>query len=195
MAIFFTADSHFCLNDIKGAIQRDFRPFKSLPEMNESIIKLWNMQANREDIIYHIGDFVNFNRVDVESYKECFKLVQKINAKVVLILGNNEKRLLEQRFGGDFEEFRAYLKDFGFYEVYEHDLTLKLRDKEFYLTHKPTDHKEGVETLFGHVHGCCFVKKYGFNVGVDCHYLSLFSEDDIFSLIENRKMYDDNIYN
>ena len=194
MAIFFTADTHFGLKDTKGVLQRDFRPFKTLTEMNETIINLWNTQVSDDDVIYHLGDFVNFNYTDIDSYQECFKLVQKIKAKVILILGNNEKRLLDERFGGDFEKFKSYLLECGFFDVYKHDVSLSLRGVEIYLTHKPIDHKEGVVNLFGHIHGGCFIKKYGFNVGIDCHYLGLFSEDEIFNLIENRKLFDENMF-
>ena len=90
---FFTADSHFSLVD-NTIIPRDFRPFETLSEMNEYIIDKWNQDAGKEDIIYHLGDFVNYNSFDNKNYKEYFELVKKINAQVILILGNNEKKIL-----------------------------------------------------------------------------------------------------
>ena len=191
---FFTADSHFSSKD-ESVITRDFRPFKSLNEMNSEIIKIWNEQAGKDDFIYHLGDFVNYNRLDTE-YDHLLKLVQKINAKVILILGNNEKRILDNEFDGDFEEFRRYLKSCGFYDAVKDEVQMKIGINEFKLTHCPVDaNKESVYNLFGHIHKCSFVKKYGFNIGVDNHYFKLFSEDDVLELYTRLKFYDENVYN
>ena len=63
-----------------------------------------------------------------------------------------------------------------------------------YLNHFPKNHKDGVINLFGHIHNCCFVKKYGFNVGVDNHYFRLFSENDILDIVDKTKYFDENVY-
>lgn len=195
MAVFFTADTHFGLVDYEGIVMRDFRPFKTIDEMNKFIIKLWNTQATKNDSIYHVGDFVNFNKKDVDSFETCFDFVKKIKARVVLILGNNEKRLVAQRFDGDFEKFRTYLINKGFYDVVENGLELDMSGYKLYLTHEPKNHKDGYINLFGHIHGCCFVKPYGFNVGIDNHYLSMFTEDEIKRLIGCLPLYDENVFN
>lgn len=191
---FYTADSHFSLND-DSVISRDYRPFKTLKEMNEGIINNWNKQAGKDDVIYHLGDFVNYNLKDLD-YEPLLKLVQKINAKVVLILGNNEKRILTNRFGGNFEKFRDYLLELGFSDVFENEMRMNIAGKEFKLVHCPNDaDKTNEYNLFGHVHRCVFVKEYGFNMGVDNHNLELFSEDDVLDLYGRRKFYDENVYN
>ena len=61
---FFTSDSHFTLMYKNDTIKRDFRPFKTVKQMNRFIIKCWNKQAGKNDVIYHLGDFSNFNKVD-----------------------------------------------------------------------------------------------------------------------------------
>ena len=98
MANFFTADPHFCLNDFVGILIRDARPFKTPEKMNKAIIRIWNSQAKKDDTIYVLGDFINFNKYDMHSYQKCLHLVKKIKAKVVLILGNNEERLMQAVF-------------------------------------------------------------------------------------------------
>ena len=191
---FFTADSHFSLVD-HTIIPRDFRPFKSLQEMNEQIIKIWNEQSNKNDVIYHLGDFVNYNCFDNQYYKECFKLVQKINAKVILILGNNENKILSKEFDGDFKEFKSFLIDLGFHDVIERSMEIQIEENSYTLTHRPTDsNMQSKYNLFGHIHKCGFVKKFGFNVGVDNHYFRLFSEEDIVDLESRRKYFDDDVY-
>ncbi len=191
---FFTADSHFSLLD-ETIIPRDFRPFESLKEMNEQIIKIWNEQSDKKDVIYHLGDFVNYNSFDNHGFKECFKFVKKINAKVVLILGNNEHKILAREFDGDFERFKRFLLELGFYDVFEKTMDVKIGDNNYTLTHKPTDaNKNSNYNLFAHIHKSCFVKKFGFNVGVDNHYFKLFSENEIIELESRRKYFDDDVY-
>lgn len=195
MAIFFTADPHFSLGDFEGTVKRDFRPFESVEQMNQTIIEVWNKQASKDDTIYLVGDFVNYNLKDKQHFDFGYGLVQKINAKVILILGNNDERVMQYEFDNNFDKFKDYLLSKGFFDVIQEGLDLELDDKQFYLTHYPTKHKEGVVNLFGHVHGCVFVKKYGFNVGLDNHYLGLFSESEILELVDRQKFYDENIYN
>lgn len=190
---FYTADSHFSTSD-DSVISRDFRPFDSLGSMNEAIIKIWNEQSNEEDVIYHLGDFVNYNWIDLD-YENRLKLVEKIKAKVILILGNNEKRIMLNEFGGNFEKFKKYLLKLGFFGVYENELSLKIGENVFKLVHQPIDaDKESEYNLFGHIHRCALVKRYGFNVGVDNHNYKLFSEDEILELCSRRNVFDENIY-
>lgn len=191
---FFTADSHFSLLD-ETIIPRDYRPFKSLKEMNDEIIKIWNNDAGANDIIYHLGDFVNYNSFDSENFRECFGFVKKLKAKVVLILGNNENKILAREFEDNFEKMKQFLLEIGFHDVIEKSLNILIGQNLYTLTHKPTDaNKKSNYNLFGHIHKCGFVKKFGFNVGVDNHYFKLFSESDILELESRRKYFDDDVY-
>lgn len=191
---FWTADSHFSFADYEGTVERDYRPFKSVKQMNRKIIKTWNSQAGKNDVIYHLGDFVNYNKVDNKYYREILSLVKKIKAKVILILGNNEERLVHYEFNDDFDKFRKYLLELGFKDVISGGTYVDIGGKKFYLNHYPKNHKDDAINLFGHIHNCCFVKKYGFNVGVDNHYFRLFSEKDINELLDKLKYFDENVY-
>ncbi len=190
---FFTADTHFSFDDIM-VVQRDFRPFETIQAMNEGIIKVWNKQVKKGDLIYHIGDFVNYNFRDCTHYMDCFAFVKKIKADIILICGNNEERIIESVYHHDFEKFRADLIALGFKDVVRDGLYTDIGGKKVYMTHYPINHKRGMENLFGHIHTSCFVKKFGFNVGIDNHYLGLFSEDDIIDLFSRRPLFDDNVY-
>lgn len=190
---YFTADSHFSFKE-DLIIFREFRPFNTLLEMNEKIIDIWNSQAKKDDTIYCLGDFINYNWNDMD-YDKTFKLVQKINAKVILILGNNEERVLNNDFDNNFEKFKSYLLSVGFFDVIEHNAKIEIGGNEYFLTHKPVDCiKESEYNLFGHIHKSVFIKRYGFNVGVDNHYFRLFSEEDILELQTRRSLFDENVY-
>ena len=191
---FFTSDTHFTLVDYNDTIKRDFRPFKNVKQMNKKIIKLWNKQAGKNDTIYHLGDFSNFNKYDNESYKTTYDYVRKIKAKVVLIIGNNEEYIIHFVYNDNYEEFKKFLLDKGFHDVIRGGIYLDIKGNKFYLNHFPSKHKDDTLNLFGHVHGSVFIKKYGFNVGVDNHYFRLFSEDDIEDLVNRIPIFDNNVY-
>lgn len=191
---FFTADTHFTLVDYNDTIKRDFRPFKTVNEMNKKIIKIWNKQAGKDDIIYHLGDFANFNKFDDKGYVKTLAFVKKIKAKVVLVIGNNEEYIIHYAFNDDYEAFKKMLFDAGFYDVIRGGMYLEFGEKKFYLNHYPSKHRDDAINLFGHIHGTVFVKKYGFNVGVDNNYFHLFSEDQILDLVKRRCLFDENVY-
>ena len=148
---FFTADSHFSNKDY-SVLDRDFRPFETLEEMNNGIIKIWNEQAGENDTIYHLGDFGNY------------EMIKRLNGKVVLVCGNYE----ELDYGNDFDGFRKKLLDLGFYQngIY---LDESVVGERLYLTHRPTAHADDCMTLFGHVHTLAPLKTFGCNVCVTYH--------------------------
>ena len=61
--------------------------------------------------------------------------VKKIKSSVILILGNNEKRVIKYFFNNSFDEFKNYCLNIGFKDVYE-NLTINFKNTDFYLTHK-----------------------------------------------------------
>ncbi len=201
MSLYFTSDTHFTLKDYDGVVVRDARPFSSCQKMIKEIVKIWNKQAGKNDTIYHLGDFVNYNCKDNKNYEYCFSLVKKIKAKVILILGNNEERIMRNHFDNDFEKFKAYLLNLGFADVVLDGIHLDLGRTEScdgvkaYLNHYPMKREEGILNLFGHIHSTVKVKPYGFNVGVDVNHFRLNSEKYILYLLECQPKFDENVYN
>ncbi len=112
--IFFTSDTHF---ESEDTLMRENRPFTSCHEFYEYVINLWNTQAKECDIIYHLGDFFSYISQDRESWSKSVVGVKKINAPVVLIIGNNEERVIKDVYGGDFQAFRKFCIDCGFKDV------------------------------------------------------------------------------
>lgn len=63
------------------------------------------------------------------------------------------------------------------------------------MTHEPENCKKDRFNLFGHVHQLCMVKKYGLNVGTDCHFFKPIDIDTVLfykNAIQNH--YDFNVF-
>lgn len=179
--LFFTSDTHFGSPSI---VKRERRPFKNIKHNDKYIIKTWNKQAKKNDIIYHLGDFVNCNSSDMHSWEKSILYVKKLKAKVVLLIGNNEERVIYNYFENDFEKFRNYCLEIGFFDV-QPELYIKILEKDFYLNHYPKNHKDNCVNLFGHTHRSTGLwKSYGLNVGVDLNYFKLYTTNDIFKMLE-----------
>ncbi len=159
--VFFTSDTHFSL---ERKVRLKQVPFKTVEEMDKELINRWNSVVGTNDVVYHLGDFGDYN------------LVKKLNGKVILICGNYEKNDYK-----DFQKFRQRLKALGFFEVYEKGLSLdeKLLGERVFLTHKPSNHAKDCITLFGHVHTLKLVTEYGFNVCCTYHYFTPLSSSTV----------------
>lgn len=183
---FFTSDTHFYDHE---TLLIDDRPFSSAKEFDEFVISTWNQQTKIDDTIFVIGDFVDCDGKGSNGWKTSLKYVQKINADVVLIVGNNEDRVIKFWFNNDFNAFREYCLNIGFKEVYK-NLTLNICGVNFYLTHKPKDRRKDMLNLFGHLHRSCgLYKPYGFNVGCDLNHFRLYNENNIKKFLSMKKMY------
>ena len=171
--VFFTSDTHF---GHERKIRFKEVPFKSVDEMNDELVRRWNRVVGPNDLVYHIGDFGDYN------------FVKKLNGKVVLICGNYEK--CDFRKHGGFANFRNKLLLLGFADVIENGLILdeELFGEKVFLTHKPTNRSKEYMTLFGHVHSLNLVKEFGFNVCCSYHYfapISLKSAKLYFDFVKN----------
>lgn len=183
---FFTSDTHF--NDYETLLIDD-RPFKNAKQFDSFVLKTWNSQTKKGDTIFVIGDFVDCDGKGYEGWKTSIKYVQKLNADVVLIIGNNEERVIKVWFNNDFNAFRDYCLQQGFKEVYK-NLTIKICNTEFFLTHKPKDRKKDMLTLFGHLHRSCgLYKPYGFNVGCDLNHFRLYDENNIQKFLDMKEKF------
>ena len=50
--VFFTSDLHF---GHENAIRFDNRPFKTVEEMDEELIRRWNAKVGKGDLVYVFG--------------------------------------------------------------------------------------------------------------------------------------------
>ncbi len=183
---FFTSDIHF--GDIQ-MLRMENRPFKDLKDFDEFIFTVWNEQATENDTIFVVGDWLDCDNKDSLLWKYSIDYPKKLKADVVLITGNNEQRVVDNFFNGDFEKFREVCLENGFKDV-QKTLDISFCGYDFHLTHKPKDYKKGVLNLFGHTHRASGIyMPFGFNVCLDLNHFRLLSEDDILFYIETKNAY------
>ena len=82
MTVWFTADTHF---GHAGALGRFRRPFASVPEMDEAMIRRWNETVGPDDDIWHLGDFAL--RYAAERMAA---ILDRLAGRKHLITGNND---------------------------------------------------------------------------------------------------------
>lgn len=101
--MWFTSDTHLGhLNIIKYAE----RPFDSVLEMDETIIKLWNERVRGQDHIYHLGD-VTMERGGRVQQDAFIKLIRRLNGHKRLILGNHDHFPIQTYLDAGFEKVMA----------------------------------------------------------------------------------------
>ena len=132
--VYFTADTHFNHANI---IKFCDRPFNDVEQMNETLINNWNGIVSKDDTVFHLGDFC------LGGAAEWTKLLDRLNGKIYLILGNHDLKNIRQ----------------GFIQLFEHvsmQMFITVDKQKMYLSHYPFLCFEGgykeVWQLFGHVH-------------------------------------------
>lgn len=185
--LYFTADLHFGSDDI---LLREDRPFKSIKEFQDYCFNLWNNTLCKNDVLYILGDYCNYNTMATLSYPQVvdtYKTVVRFNCNVILIIGNNDQRIIDKFFNGNFDVFKNLLISFGFKDILR-EACITMRDKKFYLNHFPSRHKDGYINLFGHTHRTTGLwKPFGLNIGCDLNHFRLYDEDHVFKLIEMKE--------
>ena len=139
----YIADCHFYHDRI--CREMDKRGFSNYEEMNRHMIRQWNGKVYAWDHVYILGDFSIGRAVATE------KVLDQLNGRLHLIVGNHDKYLADKKFSRDF--FRSI-------EPY-----LELHDKgrTVILSHYPVfcykgqykrDKQGNPRTfmLYGHVH-------------------------------------------
>ena len=133
--VFFTSDTHFNHTNILRFCQR---PFNDVEQMNEAMIANWNAVVTPDDTVFHLGDFC------LGGAAEWNQILDRLNGKIYLILGNHDLKNIRQGFIGRFEHVAMGMR-------------IEIGKKKIYLNHFPFlcfdgGYKDDVWQLFGHVH-------------------------------------------
>jgi calcineurin-like phosphoesterase family protein len=158
--------------------------------MDEVITSRWNRVAKDDSRIIHIGDFGKYDTV------------KNLRGRITLICGNYEvediKKIQEQGHNLTYAcmKFRENLITLGFEDVIFEKLITNGPDGGLYcLCHEPVDCIKGAFNLFGHIHKLQMVKRFGLNVGIDCHNFKPITFKEVLwykNAIENH--YDNNVF-
>jgi calcineurin-like phosphoesterase family protein len=108
--LFVTSDQHFSHGKI---LQYANRPFKTIEEHDEELIKRWNGVVGEGDTIICLGDF------SMTSHNNAKKILSRLNGRKILIRGNHDRS-------------HETMVELGFY------LSLpNLIHEDFYMVHNP----------------------------------------------------------
>lgn len=135
--VFFISDTHF---NHKNAIEYNNRPFNSVEEMNEEMIKNWNKVVPKDGIVFHIGDFA-FGGSSVWK-----SIIPRLNGDIYLVLGNHDIRNWRNGYTQYFKQVahQMYVNISGYRLVLNHF--------PFAALPQDTDCETPIIQIFGHVH-------------------------------------------
>ena len=83
---YYIADCHF---GHKNILAYDNRPFKTIEEHDEAIIKNWQNTVKPEDDVYILGDFSWYDA------KKTAAILQKLPGMKHLIIGNHDQQIVD----------------------------------------------------------------------------------------------------
>lgn len=159
--IYFTADLHL---GHKNIIKYANRPFKSVEEMDETIIYRWNNIINNEDIVYFLGDFCMGNISEFRKYAD------RLNGCIYFIPGSHDRyptrNTLVSRGNNSYFSFNEPIVEIypKLKDEYGNDRLIVLCHysmRSWNKSHYASYH------LFGHHHGRLEPYGLSFDVGVD----------------------------
>lgn len=157
--IWFTADTHFRHANI---IRHCNRPFTSVEEMDETLLRNINECVRPDDTLYHLGDFSMGGR-GVEEIRPRIKC-----RNLILILGNHDPHAFDGRpraqFAAHFSNVAVMLQLKVQVAREPHLIVLC----HYAMRTWPRSH-HGSWHLHGHSHGTLPSSPGTLDVGVDCH--------------------------
>lgn len=169
--IFFTSDTHF---GAERTLELSRRPFRNVEDMDLSLCSNWNKSVRNKDILFHLGDFGDFNQL------------RHLNGKICFVKGNYEKNI-------------ELPKDL-IYKVILNGKKIEINGRQYRLVHELIGNSQfpAGKTdfyLFGHIHRTCIVKRNGVNVGTDCYRFTPVSLEEIEFLRGGvEKFFDQNVF-
>ena len=126
---FLISDTHFGHVGVTKFLREDgtkLRPWDTVEEMDEELIKRWNDTVRPNDKVYHLGDVV-MNR-------KALSTMSRLNGDKVLIKGNHDIFKLE--------DYTPYFRDIRAYHVMD----------GYIMSHIPV-HSESKGRFRGNIHG------------------------------------------
>lgn len=161
---FFTADEHYFHEKILDYCKR---PFSSVKEMNEELIKRHNeVVKSDQDVVIHAGDFAFVNKkIDVIN-----KLIGRLNGTHIFIRGSHDK----------------WMPQVGYHEIYKTKIENKIVVVSHYAMRRWGQSHYNSYHLFGHSHGNLEGFGKSFDIGVDTNNFYPYSWEQIKEIMNDR---------
>lgn len=174
--IYYISDTHL---GHKNIIRLCSRPFKSVGEMDETIVSNWNAKLSDNDHVYVVGDF-SFKGSDPPQ-----QYLKRLRGHKHLIIGNHDRKLINNK------EAMAY------FESVDDLLTINDSGKQVVLCHYPLAewdcYYRNAYHVFGHIHNNKnaayeFTKQTerAFNAGVE---INNYEPVDFDELVQNNRVF------
>lgn len=128
--IFFISDTHF---GHAAVIKYSNRPFESVEEMDEELIKRWNRKVKPDDIVIVVGDFFMYH-----SKEKLREILRRLNGRKILVRGNHDMSAPE-------------MLNIGFDHVCE-SMTMKIANEIVNISHYPYAKSWWKETYYKVMH-------------------------------------------
>lgn len=192
---FFISDTHF---GHKRILELCNRPFDTVEQMNDWIVKRWNETVKPEDTVYHLGD------VALGPIHESLANVKRLNGYKILIDGNHDRRFMNRHNPEKAAHWEKVYLDNGFADVVSSEAVLVNGIYPAFLSHFPYDgdshdgdryedqrlYDGGTLLIHGHTHSADIVtrSKNGtlqIHVGVDAWAYKPVSSDEIVKVIQS----------
>ena len=190
MATLFTSDHHFSHHNI---LHYCSRPYLNTYEMNEDFIYRWNEVVDRDDTVYHIGDYTM-------NHHNMPKILNRLNGQKHLICGNHDKCFKEVYGLSKANRWTNFYMEAGWLTVSQ-QMHLTIEGQDVLLNHFPyqnpaaTDQRSqdlrppdnGGWLLHGHSHNPPERRIHGrqIDVGVDANYYAPVRLEMIESIIRS----------
>ncbi len=138
--VLFTSDLHFGHENV---IRFDGRPFSTVEEMDNELIRRWNEKVAPGDLVYVLGDFIWKSRND-----DAAELIRSLHGQIILIKGNHDRFLHNAKA----KDALAGIKDYDDICVTLEDGTQKRCILSHYFIPMYNGHRYGAIHLHGHSH-------------------------------------------
>jgi len=165
---FFTSDEHYGHRKI---IEYTNRPFKSVEEMDETIIKNHNSIVSNGDITVHAGDFTLWKNVE-GIYR---KYINRLNGSHIFLKGSHDYWLKRES---------------NINQIWERNISINGTKYYFVVCHynMRTWHKSHYNSfqLFGHSHGRLLPTGKQHDIGVDNNQFFPLSANQIVEILKHR---------
>lgn len=153
MNTYFTSDPHYFHRNI---CRFAGRPYNSVEEMNEALIKNHNNVVARNDQVWFLGDFAFAHPDKIKG------IIRRLKGKKFLILGNHDKEISRRR-----DNFIGEGLFTGIYEYKEININKQPIVLFHYGMRVWNRAHHGAWLLYGHSHGTLPPYKKSVDVGVD----------------------------